>query len=652
MAAPDSVPGRKVNAETHHGHNAVRQPAIVPKPTQPGILLPADAPLQVDAPAAIPVSAVAKKHQTPEANDGPRAQLSEAVCDKSARSRANKKEYPVAKKYEPPDISADAPAVLPGSANVEPKRRGKKVLLICIPAALVLVLCLVLLGRVLFGGSRISDKEATSMLDNLRVAQRTWWDNEGLAKGSKDPEGALARLQDKQRGWFENEGLAKDGDRTGAAALAHLEEMQRDWLEREGLNKGTAPKDPAGAQSRLQDLNKRWWNGEGLAKANLDTGDSESSSDTAASQADLADLKVKLLEKAGTKRFLESGGTQQSEEAVQLGLQWLAAQQHQDGSWTTEGGGGRRKGGSVTTTAMALLPFLARGETHKGSEAINVYTKQVERGIKFLIDHQKADGDLRGGSNMYTHALATIALCEDLGMTADPMLKGPCQKAIDFLLRAQAKDGGWRYGIAPPQADLSVSSWCLMALKSGQMAGITVPRETLDKATQFLQHVSRPDGGYGYMKGSPGHSPPQPAVMTAAGIVCRQYLVNQSGSHEDSRGSEMMRGVDIITKNPPRPGVKNYYYWYYATYALLPVGGDAWKQWNPQVRDLIVSLQNKSDSNLKGSWDPQGAYQLTASGRVGVTALALLTLEVYYRHLPLNRPELGEMAKDLSKTVK
>jgi hypothetical protein len=116
----------------------------------------------------------------------------------------------------------------------------------------------------------------------------------------------------------------------------------------------------------------------------------------------------------------------------------------------------------------------------------------------------------------------------------------------------------------------------------------------------------------------------------------------------------MTQGVDLILKNPPKLEVKNYYYWYYATYALLPVGADAWKEWNPQVRDLLVSMQDKGTPNpaLKGSWNPADSGPITGSGRVGVTALALLTLEVYYRHLPLNRPELGEMAKDLSKSTK
>src|SRR5262249_52118824 len=154
MAAPDSVPGRKVNAETHHGHKAVRQPAVVPVPTQQGILLPADAQLQVNAPAAIPVIAVGKKHQPPEANDGPRAQLTEAHVYKPANARAIKKDYPVAKKYEPRDIPADAPAVVPDATKAEPNRRRKIILFAVIPASLVSLLGLILLGRALFGGNR------------------------------------------------------------------------------------------------------------------------------------------------------------------------------------------------------------------------------------------------------------------------------------------------------------------------------------------------------------------------------------------------------------------------------------------------------------------------------------------------------------------
>jgi prenyltransferase beta subunit len=552
--------------------------------------------------------------------------------------------------YEPPAPAEPLPEPPAPDAEKQPAQRK---LLLIVSAGVGGVCCLLFLALlvVFFFSSGLSAKETQEALAGLKAAQRDWWDNEGLAsQGCKDPEAALEHLRRKQRNWWEAQALTAQGDKDGAVSLGRLEGLQQSWWEKERLANGQPSADPQGALARLEELNRQWWNGQSLAKAKPGAGGGDDEANGATSEAELANLKVKLLEKAGTQRFLDSGGTVESEEAVQLGLQWLASQQNSDGSWAPNGGGRARASG-VTTTALAVLPFLARGETHKGSQDINTYTKQVERALQYLISQQRPDGDLRGGSNMYTHALATMALCEALGLTNDPILKGPCQRAIDFLIRAQARDHGWRYTPAPPNSDLSVTSWCLMALKSGQMAGIQVPRETLERATDFLRTCSRPDGGYGYTRGSPGHSPPTPAVMTSAGLVCRHYLASSSGrTGDDTRTDSLQRTVDVILKNPPKANVKNYYYWYYSMYALLPVGGDAWKQWNPQVRDLLVSLQDKQNPNFKGSWDPQGSYQLQASGRVGVTALALLTLEVYYRHLPLNRPELGEMNKDLSKT--
>src|SRR5262249_36476859 len=281
--------------------------------------------------------------------------------------------------------------------------------------------------------------------------------------------------------------------------MLRTRETQPYGFEKKGLAR--PGNDRSGALARLDKVNRQWWQREKLARAKPKT--DEDPAETASNSADdLANLKVQLLERAGTKRFLEAGGSQESEAAVQQGLMWLAAQQQPDGHWRAETPGtGWSPYNELGSTGFALLPFLARGETHKGSEQINTYTKQVERGIKFLVSRQKPDGDLRGAVNgMYNHALASIALCEAFGMTADPMLKGPCQRAIDFIIQMQKKDGGWRYGPNAewPFSDLSCTSWVIMALKSGQMAGCNIPRETLEKATSFLRSVERPDGAYEY----------------------------------------------------------------------------------------------------------------------------------------------------------
>jgi hypothetical protein len=68
------------------------------------------------------------------------------------------------------------------------------------------------------------------------------------------------------------------------------------------------------------------------------------------------------------------GGTKQSERAVAAALNWLARHQNSDGSWGLADYTARCKDASCTgsgsgkldaaATAMALLPFLAAGQTH------------------------------------------------------------------------------------------------------------------------------------------------------------------------------------------------------------------------------------------------------------------------------------------------
>ncbi len=571
---------------------------------------------------------------------------------------SSRRQYPVSKPFlPPPEGVTAAPTSRRAAPSPATSEAAPSVTLPEKPASRRLwLLAAVLLGLTtaaavtMLKRGRAPVETIETARQRLRDLQRHWWETEGLGTTpASDPAVAFERLIDRQREWWDTENLAAEADIGSSDPLDRLEKLEQAWWEFEELAKGQAAKDPRKALAQLDHLTNIWW--KEVKPARLpDAGPPEGSTGDSPPNTD-----VELIDRENTRAFLQAGGTEQSERAVQLGLQWLARQQHPDGHWESNGRFRRARGqaryaGSVNTasTALALLAFLGHGQTHRAVEGWTAHAKLVENGLNFLRVQQKADGDLSAGRTLYVHALATIALCEAYNATADPLLKDPCQKAIDFLVAAQGpRNGGWRYlpGMA---GDLSVTSWCLMALKSGQMGGLSVPTKTLDRARAFLRRVSRPDGGYNYIAKVPGHSPPTPAVMTAAGIVCRQYLQRD----EDVRSPEMTRGIDVILAHPPREDVRNFYYYYYATYALLPVGGDAWQQWNPKVRDLLVSWQDKGDRNpeLRGSWSPEGTYQLQAAGRVGVTALALLTLEVYYRHLPLNRPELGEMAKPRKET--
>ena len=66
------------------------------------------------------------------------------------------------------------------------------------------------------------------------------------------------------------------------------------------------------------------------------------------------------------------------------------------------------------------------------------------------------------------------------------------QAALNFIMEAQDPNGGgWRY--EPRQAgDTSVVGWQIMALKSGQMAYLTVNPAVFEKAKAFLKSALRP----------------------------------------------------------------------------------------------------------------------------------------------------------------
>lgn len=340
------------------------------------------------------------------------------------------------------------------------------------------------------------------------------------------------------------------------------------------------------------------------------------------------------------------GGNQRSEAAVAMGLKWFIRHQALDGHWgmndfhvagkcNCTGASGNY---AVAGTGFGLLPLLGAGETHKGTGKANRYAKNVERALKWLITRQGADGSF--STNGYEHAIATIAICEAYGLTADPVLKGPAQRAINCCVGWQNVSGGFRYS-AREAGDLSVSGWFVQALKSGHLAGLTVPNATWAGVNNFLDSVSNPEGsGYMYLP-----TQKEPAVtMTPVGLLSRQYMGWQP------RNMGLVKGTEYLRKLPPSANFKNIYYYYYATqvmYHMAPMNPEGWNDWNKRMRDLLIDSQDTGLTperpDQKGSWSAEGDRWGGQLGRLGYTSLCLLTLEVYYRHLPLYRRELGAM---------
>ena len=328
------------------------------------------------------------------------------------------------------------------------------------------------------------------------------------------------------------------------------------------------------------------------------------------------------------------GGTALTEDSVKEGLKWLMRQQTSKGSWSLQGP--YRNGTTVenteAATAMALLAFQGAGYTPKGSRQ-DAYTRAVTRGWRSLLRAQQEDGHFFGNQTaeqhqLYTQAMCTIALCELYGMTRDDEYHGPAQKAVDYCVKIQASEGGWRYqpGI---DSDLSVTGWFAMALQSARMAGLEVPSPVYAKIGKFLDSVARDEGTrYAYQ-------PLQGATvaLSAEGLLCRQYL---GWKHDDPR---LRGGVDYILANLPAWDKRNMYYWYYATQVCHHMEGSDWQKWNAVMRQLLPEHQEKNGVE-RGSWTPAGDRWGDAGGRLYVTCLSLYTLEVYYRHLPIYRKQM------------
>jgi RNA polymerase sigma factor (sigma-70 family) len=179
------------------------------------------------------------------------------------------------------------------------------------------------------------------------------------------------------------------------------------------------------------------------------------------------------------------------EAAIAIGLKWLIRHQALDGHWglhdfhvhgrcncTEPAKGANDIGG----TSLALLALLGAGHTHKATEHRGIYAKNVERGLKWLITRQAVDGSL--GSDVHAHGLATLTLCSVYGMTGDPIIKGPAQRALNFLVAAQEDKAGRL------RATSKHTLWLVLAgAKQGQMAGLQVPKAK--EAAPVRQNVFR-----------------------------------------------------------------------------------------------------------------------------------------------------------------
>jgi hypothetical protein len=305
--------------------------------------------------------------------------------------------------------------------------------------------------------------------------------------------------------------------------------------------------------------------------------------------------------------------TDDTDQAIEQGLQFLASRQQEDGAFGTSG-----YSRNVAVCGLAGMAFMAGGSTPRRGP----YGKHVRRCVEFIVKNTQDSGFISASGSsshgpMYGHGFATLFLAQAYGMSRNEELRQKLTNATKLIVTTQNKDGGWRYQPQPREADISVTVCQVMALRAARNAGLHVPNETIDRCIEYVKKSQNGDGGFKYMiQGGQSAFP-----RSAAGVVA----LYSAGIYD---GPEITKGLRYLMGHVPRPGrftrESHYFYGhYYAVQAMWHAGGDNWAKWFPAIRDELIAMQRT------------GGYWMDSICREYGTAMACLILQLPNNCLPI-----------------
>src|ERR1700722_18294275 len=137
--------------------------------------------------------------------------------------------------------------------------------------------------------------------------------------------------------------------------------------------------------------------------------------------------------------------------AVDKGLEWLAAQQHEKGYWSA-----LSDQFPISMTGVAGMALLMEGSTVKDGK----YAAHIRKAVDYLMDKSQ-DANQRDGligdttipsesaRYMYGHGFATLFLASVYGDETDQkkraQLKDILTRAVKYIGNPQSTQGGWFY---------------------------------------------------------------------------------------------------------------------------------------------------------------------------------------------------------------
>lgn len=340
--------------------------------------------------------------------------------------------------------------------------------------------------------------------------------------------------------------------------------------------------------------------------------------------------------------------TPASEQALARGLAWLANNQGPRGNWDSN---------DLGLVALGALAFLADGHLPGRGR----YGTHVEKALDYVLQNARPSGLLnRSGSkrDMYNHGLATFVLGQAHGMSSDPELGPILDRALKLIAATQCGDGGWDYEARRQKRghDLSLAVMQAKALRGAMDSGLEVSSSVTDRAVRSVIDHYRPKSGRGNKTEAEQRREPGQftydgnrgtLAMAAAGMVCLQ----EYGRYDDWR---IGKNLDVLhqavlelgqqARNQTRRGNRrasrkvpfDAYTLYYLAQGIYQVGGRAWRECFPILRDELIHHQAPPGEGVAndGYWEA-GKHLGGKPSRLFGTAVGCFVLSIPNRYLPI-----------------
>jgi hypothetical protein len=328
-------------------------------------------------------------------------------------------------------------------------------------------------------------------------------------------------------------------------------------------------------------------------------------------------------------------------ECIKKGLKYLVDTQNRDGHWESFGAGY-----PVTMTAVSGMAFLMEGSTIKEGK----YSQQIRRATDWLMSRAVPSGQIGNpaipgemGRYMYGHGFAVLFLSSVYGEEEDGdrrrKLEDILTKAVLFIGKAQTKRGGWGYVSATDSNDFdegSVTVTQMQAVRAARNAGISVPKEIIDKGVKYLKD-STVGGGVIYSLAGGGGGAGSHA-LTAAAIACGF----SAGEYDNPTVKEWIKfcqgHLGGATGGINRIGHDEYTHYYFSQ-SVYFLGDEGYKRLFPNSREserlMWSKYRKESYANIKSAQNADGSWTGSQVGPAFATPIYLCIMQLDNNVLPI-----------------